>query len=455
MPELKKILLPLVFVLIFSRPVSGNFIGEDSVFNHYFRQDIGGWVAADATFSIALPNNKTLWLFGDTFIGSVNEENHTILAGSKFIRNSAVLQDGISFTTLYPGSAANPSDFLPSDHPDSTWYWPEHGFLKNDSLFIFAVKFIKTNGNDDGFNFEFAGNDIIVFKYPGFNYLKTIPIEASFYNEVYYGDRILEEGEYLYIYGRKTGEYNIAYPHVARTKKDDISGNWEFFNGSGWSNDPGSSSRINDFQVSQQYGVFKHEGKYILITQDIWFSREVWSFTSATPYGPWGNKTSIYKTPEKYPNTFTYNAYPHPQFNEKNELLLSYNTNGDFFSIFSNVEIYRPTFVRIPFQKIDAEFSGSTAYSSFKTAKSEYLLKNYPNPFNDFTTIEYTVVQKGWVSIELTEISGRKTVNLLREIKDAGSYSMNIDLSFINPGLYLCTLVSNGTSVSNLMIKLP
>ena len=442
----------MIFGLIFSISVLGNVIDEDPVFNHYFRQDIGGWIAADATFSIALPNNKTLWLFGDTFIGKVHKD--TIQSGAKFIRNSAVLQDGISFSTLYQGTASNPSDFLPSDHPDSTWYWPEHGFLKDDSLFIFAVKFHKTKGEDDGFNFESVENDILVYKYPEFNYLKTIPIKASAFNEVNYGVRILEEGEYLYIYGRKSGEFSIAYPHLARAKKDNISGNWEFFNGSGWSNDPVSSKRINNFQVSQQYGVFKHEGKYVLITQDIWFSKEIWSFTSTTPYGPWGNKSSIYKTPEKFPKTFTYNAYPHPQFNEKNELLLSYNTNGDFFSIFSNVEIYRPTFVRIPYQSIDPEFSG-TAYSSFKNTESEYLLKNYPNPFNDITTIEYTVKQKGRVSIILTDIDGKRKINLLHEIKSPGYYTIDADLSFLNQGLYLCTLISDEISVSKLIIKLP
>jgi len=41
----------------------------------------GGWCAADATISLPLPDGKTLWLFGDTFIGektglfSINPNN--------------------------------------------------------------------------------------------------------------------------------------------------------------------------------------------------------------------------------------------------------------------------------------------------------------------------------------------------------------------------------------------
>lgn len=461
MLKIKKILLPILLPLTFgmlsSISVFGNGIEEDSVFNHHFRQDIGGWIAADATYSIALPNNKTLWLFGDTFIGSVNEESHAILEGSKFIRNSAVLQEGDSFTTLYQGTASNPSAFLPTNHPDSTWYWPEHGFLRNDSLFIFVVKFHKSNGTDDGFNFEFAGNDIIIFKYPEFNYLKTIDIEASAINEVYYGDRILEDGEYLYIYGRKieNKEFNIAYPHLARTKTESISGNWEFFNGSGWSHEASSSKRINNFQVSQQYGVFKHEEKYVLITQDIWLSREIWSFTSTSPFGPWGNKTLIYTTPEKFPETFTYNAYPHPQFNDENELLLSYNSNGNFFSIFTNVEIYRPTFIRIPFKNIDPDFLGAIGHSPSEIVEQGLLLQNYPNPFHDYTKIEYYIGQKGMVSLDLFDLSGKHRGNILKEFSLSGHYSVDASFSHLTPGLYTLRLLAPGISMSKLMIKLP
>jgi len=70
-----------------------------------FRKDIGGWIAADATYSIYLPDGRTLWLFGDTFIGEVEEDN-SIAPGVVMIRNSAVIQDGDSLRTLYGGTPA-------------------------------------------------------------------------------------------------------------------------------------------------------------------------------------------------------------------------------------------------------------------------------------------------------------------------------------------------------------
>ena len=95
----------------------------DSTFNYLIRKYNGGWIAGDATFSIALPANKTLWLFGDSFIGTANADS-SIAPGASFIRNCALLQDGDSLRALYGGTFSSPNSFVPSEDPDSTWYWP-------------------------------------------------------------------------------------------------------------------------------------------------------------------------------------------------------------------------------------------------------------------------------------------------------------------------------------------
>ncbi|MBK7031319.1 MAG: hypothetical protein IPH45_19905 [Bacteroidales bacterium] len=107
-------------------------VNPDPDFNALLRKYNGGWIAGDATFSIALPGQKTLWLFGDSFIGTVNPDS-SIVAGSHFIRNCAVLQDGDSMRSLHRGTFANPGDFFPSENPDSLWFWPEHGLVENDT----------------------------------------------------------------------------------------------------------------------------------------------------------------------------------------------------------------------------------------------------------------------------------------------------------------------------------
>jgi hypothetical protein len=231
----------------------------DSIYNAMFRKDIGGWVAADATFSIYLPDGRTLWLFGDTFIGKA-ESDGSIAPGAVMIRNSAVIQNGDSLRTLYRGTPSAPDDFIPTDNPDSTWYWPEHGLVFNDTLRIFVARYRTNPEGPAGFQFEFDGNDIANFTWPGLKFINSIPIPYYNINKVIYGDRILADSIFLYIYGRREESNKITYPHLARAKADDLLGPWEFSAGSSWAMDPAWSFRINSFQVSQQYGVLSMRG---------------------------------------------------------------------------------------------------------------------------------------------------------------------------------------------------
>jgi hypothetical protein len=106
---------------------------------------------------------------------------------------------------------------------------------------------------------------------------------------------------------------------------------------------------------SEQFSVFEHEGQYVMIMQAGSLSDEIYSYISDNPYGPWSNKKMLYKTPKAYKNDqlFTYNALAHPQFTKSNELLISYNTNSfELSDHFVNAGIYRPRFIRVPFDLI-------------------------------------------------------------------------------------------------------
>ena len=412
----------------------------DSLFHNQFRQEIGGWIAADATYSILLPDGRTLWLFGDTFIGEV-DENNAIIPGSKFIRNSAVIQDGEQLTSLFTGSRSDPSAYIPTAHPDSTWYWPDHGVVENDTLRIFLAKFRHKDNGSEGFNFEHAGNDMANFTYPGLEFISTLPVQAHSINGVLYGDRVLEDSGYFYIYGRgyDNPELNIPYPHVARCPKSELMlQKWEYYNGSGWSDDPLDTKRINDFQVSQQYSVSTHRGKYILLTQDIWLSPDIWSFTSHTPFGPWEGKKLIYRTPETGQDMFTYNAWAHPQFDRDDEMLISYNTNGDFWSIFDNVELYRPRFIRVPYMIMDYDFwpNGQPALSTSPIHGVEL----FPNPVKDLANLLIELSDDGEVSIEIMNLNGLIFRVYPAQYLGRGSHRLQVDLSELPAGFFLISV---------------
>jgi len=442
----KKLLAQILLLLAIS--VTALKASEpDTAFNNQFRKDIGGWIAADATYSIHLPDNRTLWLFGDTFIGEVN--GISIVNGSKFIRNSAVIQDGNDLQTLHGGTSGAPDDYLRTQHPDSTWYWPEHGIVENDTLRIIVAKFRHADNGTEGFNFAHAGNDIANLTWPGLEFINAVPLEAHAINGVIYGDRILVDTGYVYIYGRKNDpdNFNIPYPHMARTTEGNImdQSSWEYYDGTGWSSDPAASKSFQDIPVSQQYSVTTYMGKYILLTQNIWLSPEIFTYVSDTPTGPWKNKTKVYTTPETSGSTFTYNAYAHPQFNKNNELLISYNVNGDFWSVFSNVELYRPQFIRVPYRNISFAFWTGSANESITSSQ---LVKIYPNPVHNLSKLSMEIKESGVLSWELIDMQGRLIASREATWIGAGRHRLEIRNDAVKSGYYILRIKHENKTVS-------
>jgi len=72
--------------------------------------------------------------------------------------------------------------------------------------------------------------------------------------------------------------------------------------------------------------------------------------------------------------------------------------------------------------------------------KTFYLSKNYPNPFNPTTTINYYLPFESNVQIDLYNVSGKKLEALERDSKQAGVYDLNVDLSEYTSGSYMITL---------------
>lgn len=409
----------------------------DSAYNSLIRKFNGGWIAGDATFSIALPGQRTLWLFGDSFIGKVNPDN-SIVSGAKMIRNCAVLQDGDSMSAHFGGTFQNPKSFVSSADDNSDWYWPEHGILENDTLKIFFSEFVLASG-PAGFNFKYKAAKLALITYPDLTLVdfRTLPYYDS--NGVCYGNSVLVENGYTYIFGRKENDtvYHISYPHLARVPVGNIMASWEFYNGNSWSTNPDETQKISVVAVSQQYGVFKLKDKYVIINQEIWFSTKIYSYTSIHIEGPWNNKVLLYNTPVLYPNAFTYNAFPHPQFNADDKLLISFNSNGNFADIFKNVEVYRPRFIRVPFTMMNPTYLSVMEYpQKNNTPDAVILYQNYPNPAELTTKIKFIVTKKSLVSLHLNNLEGREIHSYVNTVLDPGTYQVDVEVQNLKPGLY-------------------
>lgn len=407
----------------------------DTTFNNLLRTENGGWVAGDATYSVLLPDGRTIWLFGDSFIGVVNPDS-SLVSGAKMIRNCAVLQTGESMEALYQGSFEDPDDFVLTNNPDSTWFWPEHGTVEDDTLrFIFSE--FGTGDGEPGWNFEYRDAYIVNFTYPELEFVNIVLLPHYQENGVMYGDRLMNYGDYTYIYGRKEGnpDTHIPYPHVARVPIGELTGIWEFYDGNNWANDPASSLRISLYPVSQQFGVFQHADKFVMITQQIWLGGKIYSLVSDSPDGPFANRTELYTTPYPFEDMFTYNAYPHPQFDEDNELLISYNSNGDFWEIFNNVELYRPNFFRVPYTMIDTSFTPLGL-----TPENDQRLQHvscFPNPAPDLVLISFVIERNDFLDLKIYNANGFEVFCRPKMWFQKGKHTIEVSLKELPAGIYI------------------
>ena len=82
------------------------------------------------------------------------------------------------------------------------------------------------------------------------------------------------------------------------------------------------------------------------------------------------------------------------------------------------------------------------------------LKQNFPNPFNNNTTIGYTVHEQGYVSISIIDLFGNALVSLVNENKLPGYYEVSFSTNELglNSGTYFYQLKSDKQKESKIMI---
>ncbi|HRF32681.1 MAG TPA: DUF5005 domain-containing protein [Cyclobacteriaceae bacterium] len=329
---------------------------EDTVFTNSFLPKGTRFTGGDGTYSVVLPDGRTVWIFGDSFIGGLTPDLKRLPSTPSYIRNSFVILQKDSLLTFQQG---NPKDFksmlIPPEVADGTagltelnmWYWPGDAFIDDGDLHVFVSKFSQKDPNDM-WGFKFLDTELVTLSIPDFTTKKVIRFTET--DSVHYGHAVLETEDYLYIYGLKN-----RFPYAARAKTGKVTEAWEFYTGSTWKPHANEAKPMLEFSGSEQFSVFNWENTYILIMQEGDFGKNIYSFTSESPVGPWVNKQLLYTTllPNNCKECFTYNALAHPQYIENNQLLISYNTNSMLFQDhYDNALVYRPRFIRVPMQSI-------------------------------------------------------------------------------------------------------
>lgn len=308
----------------------------DSLFTRYG----GGWTGGDVAYSYRLPDGRSLWLWGDTFLDTVYPDRHRPVV--PFIHNSIVLTDSLGgFTTLYGGTEKDPVAYFNARDPYE--FWPNCAFMnKSRSKIYVMMATIKISGSGI-FGFELVGNSVGVLNAADFSIQKIFKFSKG--SLVDWSAGTLEDGDYVYLYGTESTTYT-KFMHVCRTSIRRPFEKIEYYDGANWTTDASRSARLKG-AVSEQYSVFKYNGKYYLLSQEgILLSPDIYLWDAAGPVGPFTRERKVYTTPQTDGNIITYNATAHTEFIQNGQLLVGYCVNSlNGVDLYRNADNYRPYFV--------------------------------------------------------------------------------------------------------------
>lgn len=341
-----------------------------------------GWTGGDGIFSIPLSGyegpdraegEKTLFVFSDTFIGSVDSAGAR--KNSVMINNSLAILDGdkpdsskIRFLWGKNDKGGAASAFIPKTPSTSgrtdVWYWLQDGFCHNGFVYNLPLIIEKDPAGLPGFQFKESGIGLIKIPLDSNGEpdlakaeQKDTPLFHSGSKTFYFGCGILvntklagapEPDDSVYVYGRN----NLYVARVHADEFEDFS-KWRYWDGKGWNTDIAASVSLGlggpELSVMPiRSGVLK--GKYVLVSLGI--GKDLYLRIGDGPAGPFGAKLNFAVAPERdtAAKIYTYNAKAHPSLSSNGEWLVSYNVNtSDWNTNLANADIYHPRFLKLRF----------------------------------------------------------------------------------------------------------
>jgi uncharacterized protein DUF4185 len=377
-------------------------VRPDESWNAVFdRRD--GWTGADVAGTVDLGDGRILWLFGDTWIGSIRDGKR--MPGARMVNNSIAVHpkdkaapwnapdpkavrfywgankaDGQPTAWVVPsGETAG----LQSPSENREWFWPTGGGLavggsaNSRRLFLFFFR-VQRNPHGNGvWNFSIVGTTLGTIDNAAepvdrwrvrlLNVPHSIKVNRP-------GGRLAEtemtwgmtacldpktardKSPDALIYGvRKTGPFNnsLVLARVPAAIVDQFDA-WKFYGGkNSWVHSPTASTPIADGMVSEFSIERIAQGDrttYVLTQSEPFFGWRIFARTASQPQGPWSRPRTVYTVPDVKRNRsyFTYAAKGHAALSRPGELLVTYLVNSNQFAdLLTDTQIYRPKFMRL------------------------------------------------------------------------------------------------------------
>ena len=335
---------------------------EDTTFDTFFMQNGPGWTGGDGTYSLLLPDGTNLWMWSDSYIGTVNS---TTRRRSNYLftaHNSLTIQNQTNTLTTVGYPPKTSSYFVPTTKND--WFWQGASLLVEPSPGTYQIEIMLTQWTP---TLKFVGESVATLDWPSYSIQSITPVALTS-TSIQWGSDIMQSGGYYYIYGIKNPPNDNKLPYVARTTSVSYltePSQWTFWNAttSQWVTSQSNASPLSGVAaITPEYSVNQltsTTGTFYLLTGmnplkpafPLW--NQVTTYYSCNPQGPWSNKTVVYTTPEagapgcKTGNLVTYNPKAHPEFTDSSGILLTYNVNALNSQDLVCANDYIPRFLRI------------------------------------------------------------------------------------------------------------
>ncbi len=255
----------------------------DQAYDDFFQRTGPGWTGGDGTYSVGLPDGRTAWSFGDSFLGTISPDGSRPAQLSDRAQLHAASR-AASRPQRSPAGSANQPQPLVSTGESNSWYWPGASAVEGGALVQFLSKTRADGVGPLGLRLrrQLHGH-LLAARTVALQ--SIVPVPAS--DTIQWGTWVLDDGGYTYIYGIEDRGWD-KYVHVARVPAGDVTGQWQYYTGSTWSTDPAGSARLMD-GVSNQFSVVKMGSGYQLITQAPLRS-QISAYSATSPVGPFGEQ---------------------------------------------------------------------------------------------------------------------------------------------------------------------
>jgi hypothetical protein len=319
-----------------------------------FRQN-PRWLGGDGASSILLGNDKTLWLFGDSFIA--HRDGPADRRGSKLIHNSAAVQTGLDPATArlqfhWRSNGDGPAAFLPWNAPGE-WLWPMHGLRLGDSVTIFAVRVRRA---DNPLGFDIAGWTALralgVDRSPEAWDLRPLPVPTS-PGSAFAGISVVHLSGWVFAYaaGNATPRdaFLMRWPEGVFLFGDLSQPEWWVGDRwlphhalAGW---PAPVLR----DAASEFSVGPHpRGGFVLVEAHGFPVGNLAVRSAERLEGPWTDPVVVFRPPEgTAPKAMVYAGKAHPEL-LGGELVATYVASSlDFAAVVRDTALYYPRFVRL------------------------------------------------------------------------------------------------------------